>query len=217
MSRRTRELLKENNELEKQIKLEDRQILTDIVVYIRSANISPYYQEMVRRDIWQMLLDGETMGMTADEVIGGDHRAFCDQVIRELPHLSGRERFLSSLRDVLLSVVVLMVIWLCFGMFDQLSGTGSLPYFEVTAGNVISTVLILITAFSVYRVISRNAFDSGVLKSKKAILLFWAAMILCIGANCLIRYPLLQIHGIAVIVGIVVLAVVYKVLDLKVD
>ena len=44
MSKRTKLLLKENNELENRLKRDDEQALTNITVYIRSANISPYFQ-----------------------------------------------------------------------------------------------------------------------------------------------------------------------------
>ena len=46
MSRQTKLLLKENNRAEKRIQNDgNRAVLTDITVYLRSANISPYYQE----------------------------------------------------------------------------------------------------------------------------------------------------------------------------
>lgn len=52
MSKRTRLLLRENNALESELsREEDREVLTDITVYLRTANISQYYQERVRRDI----------------------------------------------------------------------------------------------------------------------------------------------------------------------
>lgn len=51
MSREARVLRDENNELEKQLDDKTNDILTDIVVYIRSANISDIDQENVRRDI----------------------------------------------------------------------------------------------------------------------------------------------------------------------
>lgn len=77
MSKRTRLLLRENNALESELsREEDREVLTDITVYLRTANISQYYQEKVRRDIWQMLVDGERRGETAREVLGEDHRRF---------------------------------------------------------------------------------------------------------------------------------------------
>lgn len=57
MSREARVLRDENNELEKQLDDKTNDILTDIVVYIRIANISDIDQENVRRDITQMLID----------------------------------------------------------------------------------------------------------------------------------------------------------------
>lgn len=57
MSREARVLRDENNELEKQLDDKTNDILTDIVVYIRNANISDIDQENVRRDITQMLID----------------------------------------------------------------------------------------------------------------------------------------------------------------
>ena len=88
MSKRAKQLLRENNELEEQIRDEAaRAALTDMIVYIRSANISAYNQELVRRDIWQMIADGERRGESVEEIIGGDYKAFCDSVIAELPQL----------------------------------------------------------------------------------------------------------------------------------
>ena len=45
MNKQTKELLKENNELEKTLDKETVDILTDIVVYIRGARISEYNQK----------------------------------------------------------------------------------------------------------------------------------------------------------------------------
>ena len=67
MSREARVLRDENNELEKQLDDKTNDILTDIVVYIRSANISDIDQENVRRDITQMLIDARGRGENADD------------------------------------------------------------------------------------------------------------------------------------------------------
>lgn len=42
MSRQTKQLMKENNDLALQLHEGDNRILTDIVVYIRGADISAY-------------------------------------------------------------------------------------------------------------------------------------------------------------------------------
>ena len=80
MSRRTKLLMKENNDLSSQLRAEDNRVLTDMVVYIRGADISEYQQELVRRDITQMLIDGEQRGDTLEEIIGGDYKDFCSKV-----------------------------------------------------------------------------------------------------------------------------------------
>ena len=59
MSKRSKALMLENNELEKSVSGEGAAVLTDIVVYLRSSSLSGYDQELVRRDITQMLIDGE--------------------------------------------------------------------------------------------------------------------------------------------------------------
>ena len=77
MSKQVRQLLRENNEMEKLLSEDGRSVMTDIVVYLRCADISDIDQEQVRRDIMQMLIDGEARGMSPYEVIGEDYRVFC--------------------------------------------------------------------------------------------------------------------------------------------
>ena len=62
MNRRTKELLAENNTLERGLNEENGKILTDIVVYLRTAPVSEYQQELVRRDITHMMLEGQARG-----------------------------------------------------------------------------------------------------------------------------------------------------------
>lgn len=82
MNKQTKQLMKENNDLSFHLKAADNKILTDMVVYIRGADISGYQQELVRRDITQMILDGEQRGDTMEDIIGSDYKIFCDNVLR---------------------------------------------------------------------------------------------------------------------------------------
>ncbi len=88
MNKFTRRLRDENNELEKQLSEATNEILTDMAVYIRCDNISEYEQERVRRDIYDMLLEGERRGRSVSDIIGDDYKAFCDSVISEVPQLT---------------------------------------------------------------------------------------------------------------------------------
>ena len=158
MSKRTKELLRANNALDAQLNKANQQVMTNIVVYIRSANISEYEQELVRRDIAHMLLDAQAEGRTAEEVLGEDAQVFCEAVIAVLPPRSQKERLLDSVRNVLLAFVVLGVIWLAYGVIDMV-GAQDWPYLPLTLGDVIGQVLILAAAFYIFHSISRHAFD----------------------------------------------------------
>lgn len=92
MSRRRKQLLAGNNRMEKKLTEESCAVLTDIVVYLRGSDISCYEQEKVRRDITQMLIDGEHRGDDAGSVIGEDYQTFCDSVIAEIPKRTLREK-----------------------------------------------------------------------------------------------------------------------------
>lgn len=86
MSKRTKELLRENNAWEKEKSFSgESALMTNIVVYIRSANLSEYEQELVRRDVMAMLAAGEREGRSAENVLGDDAQTFCDEVIAALP------------------------------------------------------------------------------------------------------------------------------------
>lgn len=173
MSRRTKLLRKENNEMEKQLQADgNASLLTDIVVYLRSANISPYDQEKVRRDIREMLMEGEKRGETAEDIIGGDYKLFCDEVVAEIPKLSRKETILGALRDGLLSADVLLAIWFVWQAVEQIILTGALSSFTLTAGNIISFLLIMAGASLMFHAFSKNHLLSMRLPGKRCFLFY---------------------------------------------
>lgn len=85
MNKNVKKILKENNELEKKISKESQEVHTDMIVYLRVSHLSQYNQEVVRRDITNMIIDGEKRGETIDEIIGEDYKSFCDEIIKVFP------------------------------------------------------------------------------------------------------------------------------------
>ena len=159
MSRRTRELLNENNERERALAAEANAALTDIVVYLRASRLSEYEQELVRRDIAQMLLDGAARGQDAQEVIGGDYRQFCDDIIAAFPRRGMKERALEGVRDTLLMSAVLLAIKTVSGSLSSLLTAGSAWAVTVTLGDLISMALILAAACGIVLYICRSSFE----------------------------------------------------------
>src|SRR5699024_4836566 len=114
MNKTTKQLLEENNRRGEQLTQENQKILVDIVAYLRSSSDSTYQQELVHRDILDMLQEGEARGQTAAQVIGEDYQAFCDEILAELPKRSMKQRIVYALSTVTLSAAGLLSIWLVF-------------------------------------------------------------------------------------------------------
>ena len=217
MSRRVKEMLKENNELEQQLSDEGKKVLTDIVVYQRGVPVSMYEQEKVRRDITQMLIDGEKRGTSSKEVIGEDYREFCDSIVAEIPHMSRKEKVLVLIRDTLPALIVLLVIWCAGRLAEVLAGV--LPSFNcpVTLGNLLGGILLLAGAEGLIALLTKYAFDSSRSFNMKWGAVLAVVFIAAVCANYLITYKLFSIHlGLAAVLTLAVF-VVYRIIDLSVD
>ena len=78
MNRNMRMLHKENNRLDKTLCEDYQKLMTDIVCYLRGADISELQQEKVRYDLTLMLLEAQQRNAPLDEVFPEDYKAFCD-------------------------------------------------------------------------------------------------------------------------------------------
>ena len=217
MSRRVKEMLKENNELEQQLSDEGRKVLTDIVVYLRGVPVSMYEQEKVRRDIIQMLIDGEKRGTSAREVIGEDYREFCDSIVAEIPHMSRKEKELAFIRDTLPALIVLLVIWCAGRLAEVLAGV--LPSFNcpVTLGNMVGGILLLAGAEGLITLLTKYAFESSRSFDRKWGAVLVIVFIAAVCANYLITYKVFRIHlGLAVVLTLAIF-VAYRIVDSNVD
>ena len=205
--------MKENNDLSSQLRAEDNRVLTDMVVYIRGADISEYQQELVRRDITQMLIDGEQRGDTLEEIIGGDYKDFCDSVLNEVPHLTRAEKAVSFLGVVSVALAVLLGIQLLFSQMDLAGENGTCPYVLRTTGNITSLVIILCSALLLYSAITKNSFNTGFLRGKKLLFLLVLVLSACICINVFFNTVVLSLHVFVILVMILVLYMIYKITD----
>lgn len=178
MSREARVLRDENNKLEKQLDDKTNDILTDIVVYIRSANISDIDQENVRRDITQMLIDARGRGETAADVIGGDYKAFCDAIIAEIPKLSAKQRIMTAIRDTLPALGLLIGIWVVFSVAEQIINGETWYVTPVSVTDILGGAAMLILATLIVVYITKNSFNAKPAALVCLILLI-TAVVLC--------------------------------------
>ena len=194
MHEETKRLLWENNALEEQLPPEDRAVLTDMVVYLRSADITTYRQECVRRDITEMLLEGRRRGDTLDDVIGGDYRAFCDAVLAEVPRRTAGERVLETVGNGCLYGAVLLGIWLVLGLVECLILPGNWPWLPVTAGNLVMWAVILVVAVGLVEYICKTAFDHRKNSGAAVLVLVLAAVAGGMLAGVFLQQELFHLH-----------------------
>ena len=158
MNKPARILRNENNKFEEKLSKETNDVLTDIVVYIRSKSISEYDQERVRRDIDEMLFEGERRGMSAAEIIGDDYKAFCDAVMREVPKLSKAQRVMTAVQEVLAGVIVLLAIWTVFSPIIQLIKKEPWYLLPLRLSDLITATVIVAAAVLIVVYITKNVF-----------------------------------------------------------
>ena len=99
MSKRTRALKDELYDLYPKLTPTAAAALDKMIAYLKLKNIGAYHRLSVQCDIAQMLLEAEAQGRSLEDVLGTDHRAFCDAIIGALPQPTLRERRLRMGRD----------------------------------------------------------------------------------------------------------------------
>ena len=192
MYQKRKELNRENNTLDKQIFAENQGVFTDMICYLRGSSLSAYDQERVRRDLTEMVLDAQERGDTLSDVIGGDYKAFCDEIIASLPHKSAGRRAAEYGGIVCLAAAVLGSIKILLSpsfltwLPDFLTGRAAAPpYLAFSLGDALLCAAILTASVLVVEQIVRNAFDAEKDKGVKAVC---TALGLAVGASlCLCR------------------------------
>ena len=212
MNKTTKQLLEENNQREKELSPDNQKVLTDIVAYLRGSSTPILQQEQVRRDITEMLLEGEVRGQSAQTIIGTDYQAFCDEILAELPRRSARQRTIYGLSVVSLSAAVLVVIWLGFSLFTAVIQGPFTLWLPVKLGQLLGGVLIIAFAYGMVEYICRTSFEDRNPTRLQIIAVFvgLAAVFLL---SYLLKQVLFSLHAGIAVVLIAVLFLIYKITD----
>ncbi len=208
MNKETKKLLIENNKLEQKLSKETNAILTDMVVYIRGANITEYNQEIVRRDITNMLIEGQERGLSAAEVIGDDYKAFCDAVIAEMPQMTKKQRLISYIQLMCMCFGILLFIWAVFAL-----PKGNARHMAVTLGDVITAVLIITASIAVVGIVTKKSLDGIKIKKWLACVLFGIAAALCILPSLLFRRVIAVVPTVVVLIIALILIAADRLID----
>lgn len=168
MEKSTRELRKENNRLDGLIKEENQEVFTDIICYLRGSGLSEHDIETVRSDLTAMVLDAQERGEDIGSIFGKcrDYREFCDEIVDSLPKRTRLQAACGFFSTILTACAVSLLI----GMIFSFSFLGRIirgkilsAAIEISVGEAISAVLIVVAAFLLVKLVMRSAFESETL------------------------------------------------------
>jgi DNA-binding ferritin-like protein (Dps family) len=222
MNKKTKELNRMNNSLDKQVNPENKEAFTDMICYLRGANISGYHQELVRHDLTEMVLSAQQRGENIRAVIGEDYQAFCDDVIASLPPVTLKQRIIDFFDIVCWSLSILGAINIVMAnetialIHNLISGNPLNYYISVSIGSVISIGIIVAAASVMVEVFIKNAFQIGKKKRhdrRKAFLVGGGLMAVFLLVAWLGRATLFNVHIFIACAVVLVLYIAHKVLS----
>lgn len=86
-----KELIKENNDKRKLLSKENEAYYGDLMVYIRlHITISEQQTEELLMELLDHLIEAQRAGKSAEEVFGNNPKAYCDEMIKQLPKEKGK-------------------------------------------------------------------------------------------------------------------------------
>ena len=201
---KSKALLKQNNQREKELTKENNQVLTDMVVYLRGSDLSDYNQELVRADLIEMVLDAQVRGDDIEKVFGENYQSICDDIISAFPKRTTSQRVLSSINNVLTCVSVLtLILALQSGILIMMNKESVMV--TVTLGTLLNYLIITVAVIVGLNYFMRHVYDVEGKRKKetkrrvvKEFLLVWLASALFIGAllgiSLYFEQKLFQVH-----------------------
>ena len=150
---------KENNKQDKLLSKENYSILTDIVVYLRSSNLTDYSVEAIRKELRGMALESELRNEKFSNVVGEDYKLFCDELIKNGTQKTLYEKILENL-SVFFEVVAFLLFMEIFftSTITNIITKGNFVM-PIKLGFVISTVCVIIFAYAIVWYITKYSFE----------------------------------------------------------
>lgn len=211
MNKETRSLMERNEIEEKKIWEEGQETYTDIIVYLRVSRLSEYNQELVRRDIINMILDGQERGEDIRQVIGDDAQGFCDEIINAFPAKNLKEKALETFDMICMCLYSLGTISVIFNLVDNFRQKNQLFTYSLSAADVLNFIMIVMIANLIVYAVCRGAFQESEKESKVKLFIkgaLAASLIIgfFIGVNLLLDKYAVQFH---MIIAIACIALAY--------
>lgn len=222
MTKQTMKLHQMNNALDRQVNEENQVPFTDMVCYLRSADISEEDQEIVRHDLLDMILSAQERGEDLQTVIGDDYKSFCDHIIANLPPKSRKQKIIEGVNilswclSILFAINIITAndtITLIKNMFTRKALNFNI---SISLGNIISIAIVFIAAVAIVKYITKNSFSIGKMEKStkiKGILFTAAAVIIFLLIAWAGRKTLFHMNIFAALFLVFVLYAVHKIME----
>lgn len=218
MSKTTKELMAENTKREKQLAPENQTIYTNMIVYIRGANLSDQTVEQVRSEITEMLLDAQLRGENIEQVFGENYKEICDEIIEALPEKTRKEKIIDYIDIFFRSFWRLALIVVVTSFIGDIGAGENITGFQLTSGHLISMAIIILTAYGLVAYISKTAFKDNETKKQTAleILGIFLIMLLILLPTILFKTVLFEMSYVTAALLVALLFGVSKIVEHKV-
>lgn len=207
MNKKCKELLKSNIKREKEIHENNAKIYSNMIVYLRSADMSQYNQELVREDLIDMILEGQNRGDDINKVIGKNYKEVCDDIMEVMPRKTKKEKIAGSLELSLAAVWILGIIYIGKLILENLITKSDRWVFTLYLGDIVNMGIIVLAANLVVYYLSKNVFKT---KEKTSFILIWFMVIILIGVTLLVSNVLTYgVVNMSITMALAVVAVIF--------
>lgn len=217
MNKITKNLLKENNRREKELYDENQEIYTDMIVYLRTSNLSEYNQELVRGDIIELILEGQQRGDNIEEVMGGNYKEVCDEIINAMPKMTKKEKIKEFMVIILNSIWILGIIAIVKSLIINIASDNSIYKFTLTIGDTISFIVIVLLSYFIVWYISKTALNEEETNKKISFLKTWLILMVIFGllilSSIYLDTIILKIHLLTSIIIVILIFVMSKIIN----
>lgn len=199
MSKASSELKKKNNEREELILEENDEMYTDMIVYLRYADISEYNQELVRADLIELILDGQERGDNIAEVMGSRYKEICDEIIETMPKRTVKEKMVKVVDECLSGVCAFWMVTVITQFITGFASDETKYKYTMTWGSFVSMMLILIVTGMVITFLKKSLFSSESEKKKNKVdlkewLVLTGIYVVVLAPIILLTQPIFTIH-----------------------
>ncbi|SFE34847.1 Protein of unknown function [Lentibacillus persicus] len=188
----TKDLIQLNNEKREQLTKENKQYYGDMLVYIRTNfTKSERYIEEVLMELLDHLLQAQANGRTAKDVFGDDPKAYCNDIVGEIPSEKKANRlsfifYLVMNLGGLVSLTAGTVGLVLFFIFGLGEGTIAFPLGSGILVILIDLILLLLFVMAILKWVKNSTFKEKQPRKWVEFLLLWASTALFIGLSLLV-------------------------------